>query len=209
MRFNRLAFAAAMLVPLLVISGWTSAPRSVNKTIVFDTTVFDTTEFDTTMACPAISPDGNQDPPVYYAIDLITTKKIRGARRATGVGNLTYVPSPFGVAISKSGNYVYDVSVELGNIDSKMAGQLVAWVTSTDLSDIRKIGVLDDAFKAKGQVDFQKFLVVVTLEPDGAEVGDMWTGPVVLRGMSRSGLMHTKAGHGPFQVENCASYGFS
>ena len=194
MRFNRLLFAAAILVPLLVISGWTSAPRAA---------------LNTTAACTALLPDENPDPPVYYAVDLITTKKIRGARRATGTGNLTYVQSPFGVAISKSGNYVYDLSVELGNIDSKMAGQLVAWVASTDLSEIRKIGVLDDTYKAKGRVDFQKFLVVVTLEPEGAEVGDMWTGPVVLRGMSRSGLMHTKAGHGPFQVENCASYGYS
>jgi len=36
----------------------------------------------------------------------------------------------------------------------------------------------------------------------------MWTGPVVMRGMSRSGLMHTMAGHGAFEQENCAAYGY-
>jgi len=27
--------------------------------------------------------------------------------------------------------------------------------------------------------------------------------------VSRSGLMHTMAGHGAFQQENCAAYGYS
>ena len=36
----------------------------------------------------------------------------------------------------------------------------------------------------------------------------MWTGPIVIRGMSRSGMMHTMAGHGPFEEENCAAYGY-
>ena len=42
----------------------------------------------------------------------------------------------------------------------------------------------------------------------GEEPGAMWTGPVVSRGMSRSGLMHTMAGHGPFETEPCAVYGY-
>jgi hypothetical protein len=29
-----------------------------------------------------------------------------------------------------------------------------------------------------------------------------------MRGMSRSGRMHTLAGHGPFEAEPCAKYGF-
>jgi len=148
-------------------------------------------------------------PPVYYAIDLITTKKIRGARLATGTGNVTYAHSPFGVSINRSGSYVYDLDIQLERIDSKIDGQLVAWVTTTDLKDIRLLGVLDESLHAAGRVEFNKYLVVITLEPHSQEVGESWTGPVVLRGISRSGLMHTKAGHGPFQTENCASYGFS
>ncbi|MDE2875730.1 MAG: hypothetical protein OXU69_07275 [Gemmatimonadota bacterium] len=31
---------------------------------------------------------------------------------------------------------------------------------------------------------------------------------VVIRGMSRSGMTHTMAGHGPFEEENCAAYGY-
>jgi hypothetical protein len=37
----------------------------------------------------------------------------------------------------------------------------------------------------------------------------MWTGPIVFRGMSRSGMMHTMVGHGALQMENCSSYGYA
>ena len=149
------------------------------------------------------------EPPVYYAIDLITTKKIRGARRATGTGNVTYARSPFGVSISRSGSYVYNLDVQLEKIDKSIDGTLLAWVTTFNLKDIRLLGVLDESLHTSGTVEFNKFIVVITLEPAGQDVGEKWTGPVVLRGMSRSGFMHTKAGHGPFQRENCASYGYS
>ncbi len=204
MLFKRSITSAVVLAPLLIISGWASASLS-------GTSRSDPPELAPAILCANsnLSPGEFQDPPVYYAIDLITTRKIKGARRAKGTGNLTFVGSPFGVAISKSGNYMYNINISLSNLDGEMDGQLVAWVTSTDLSDIRKVGILDDDLEAAGKVDFTKFLVVITLEPLGKDVGEMWTGPVVLRGMSRSGLMHTKAGHGPFQVENCASYGYS
>jgi hypothetical protein len=35
-----------------------------------------------------------------------------------------------------------------------------------------------------------------------------WTGPVLLRGSSPSGRMHSMAGHGPFEGEPCAVIGF-
>jgi hypothetical protein len=50
--------------------------------------------------------------------------------------------------------------------------------------------------------------VIITLEPSADDLGERWQGPVVLRGMSRSGMMHTMAGHGPFETEPCAVYGF-
>lgn len=192
MRQAALYISALLFTVALLTGGWTTGPAP---------------DLSSSRICLNRSQD--PDPPVYYAIDLVTTRKIRGARRATGTGNVTYAHSPFGVSISKSGNYVYDLSIQLEKISDSIGGRLVAWVTTTDLKDIRLLGVLDGSLAAGGRVDFNKFLVVITLEPENEEVGDMWTGPVVLRGMSRSGLMHTKAGHGPFQTENCASYGYN
>ena len=55
---------------------------------------------------------------------------------------------------------------------------------------------------------WNKFLVFVTLEPAEATGEARWQGPVVMRGLSRSGLMHTMAGHGPYEQEPCAVYGY-
>ena len=59
-----------------------------------------------------------------------------------------------------------------------------------------------------GSARWNKFLVVITLEPDDGGESGMWSGPVVFRGMSRSGMMHTMVGHGALQQENCAAYGY-
>jgi hypothetical protein len=50
------------------------------------------------------------------------------------------------------------------------------------------------------------FLVFHTAEAD--RVVQRWTGPVLLRGSSPSGRMHSMAGHGPFVGEPCAVIGF-
>lgn len=146
------------------------------------------------------------DPPAYYRIELITTRKVSGTRLATGTADVTYVPSPFGVSISPSGTYVYDLDIRINRIKSPVEGVYAVWVTSSDLKTVRLLGTLDQDFRIQGRVDLNKYLVVVSLE---TELGDRWSGPIVLRGMSRSGLMHTMAGHGPFQTENCAVYGYS
>ena len=67
--------------------------------------------------------------------------------------------------------------------------------------------MLDADTTTSGRVDWNKFLVLVTLEPS-TEVTNRWLGPVVMRGMSRSGMMHTLAGHGPYENEPCLKYGF-
>jgi hypothetical protein len=189
-RLNTLYIIAVCALLPLFVGGWVPISHASNVSVLECT-------------------QADSGPPVYYAIDLISTKKIRGARRASGIGNVMYAPSPFGVSVSSTGHYVYDLDIQLEKIDAGLDGQLVAWVTTTDLKEIRLLGPLNETFQTQGRVDFNKFLVVITLEPSGESIGEMWTGPVVLRGMSRSGLMHTKAGHGPFQVENCASYGYS
>ncbi len=152
---------------------------------------------------------GIGDPPVYYAIKLVTTKRVSGARQATGVANLTYASSPFGVAISPRGTYVYNLDIQVEKISARKKGVYAVWVTTPDLDQTKRLGILDEHMRVRGQVDWNKFLVVISLETTDNPDATSWSGPIVLRGMSRSGLMHTMAGHGPFQQEPCAVYGFN
>ena len=84
----------------------------------------------------------------------------------------------------------------------------MALVTTTEIDQIARIGTLDDDLRATGTVDWNKFIVVVTLEAEDDPTATMWKGPIVFRGMSRSGMMHTMIGHGALQQENCAAYGY-
>ena len=148
------------------------------------------------------------DPPAYYAVDLVTTRKLPGTGRASGTGHVTFAASPFGVALAPDGSYLYDVDVRLTNVKRPADGVLVAWVTTTQVDRIHRLGALDQHMSVRGQVSWNKFLVVVTLEPTDDPAAETWRGPIALRGMSRSGMMHTMAGHGPFQQELCAKYGY-
>lgn len=146
-------------------------------------------------------------PSAYYGIELLTTKRVPGTARSTGVGKIQYRASPFGISIDAEGNYNYEVAISVDHLKPPKKGVYVAWLTSSDLSQIQSLGPLVDG-RARGDVSWNKFLVVVTLEPDEKTIGKSWGGPIVLRGMSRSGLMHTLAGHGPFESEPCSKYGY-
>lgn len=156
-----------------------------------------------------LSPDLDPDPPVYYAIDLVPTRKVTGSRMATGKGDVTFAQSPFGVALSADGQYVYNLSVVMKNIRVPEGKAVDVWVTTPRLDETIHIGRLGEDLTAEGAVSFNKFLVVVSLEDGSRPAGTSWSGPIIARGMSRSGLMHTMAGHGPFEAEPCATYGYN
>ncbi len=145
----------------------------------------------------------------YYGFSLVTTKNIPGTGLGKGSVEVTFSEeSPFGISITENGSYQYDLSISLDRIKLRGAGELVAWVTTRDLSEIQMIGTLDEYHRIRGSVAWNKFLVVITLEPDGNQKLDRWQGPVVFRGMSKSGMMHTMVGHGALQEENCRAYGY-
>ncbi|MFQ5570764.1 MAG: hypothetical protein ACE5G0_13855 [Rhodothermales bacterium] len=148
------------------------------------------------------------DPPAYYQIDLVSTKRLPGTRQAKGVSRVTFATSPFGVAISPEGSYVYTLELSIEHLAPASQGAYVAWVSTPSLDKIKPLGTLDAQMRASGRVAWNKFLVIITLEPSADALGETWQGPVVLRGMSRSGMMHTMAGHGPFQQEPCAAFGY-
>jgi len=148
------------------------------------------------------------DPPAYYAIKLVSTRRLPGTRMARGVANLTFVPSPYGVSISPEGTYVYDLAIKIEGLKSPASGVYVAWLTLPNLSEVVRLGPLDEMNSINGQVHWNKFLVVISLEESDDADQERWQGPIAFRGLSRSGLMHTMAGHGPFDQEPCASFGF-
>lgn len=151
----------------------------------------------------------------YYLIELVPTRNVSGTAYVEGRANVTFRSSPFGVSIAADGSYVQDVHVEFDRLRPAPEGtEWVAWVTTTEIDQIERLGALDSAGRVSGPVSWNKFLVVVTLEPVDAQPRTApsefaWQGPVAFRGMSRSGKMHTMVGHGPLQDENCAAYGFS
>jgi hypothetical protein len=123
------------------------------------------------------------------------------------VADVTFRPSPFGIALSPTGEYVYDLSLRIDELAPARGGAYVGWVTTPDLSKVVRLGTLDESHRIGGQVAWNKFLVVISLE-ENPGAAERWSGPIVLRGMSRSGMMHTMAGHGPFASEPCAVYGY-
>lgn len=142
----------------------------------------------------------------YYTIDLVPTGRVPGTRQTHGEAAVSFAASPFGLSVTAGGQYVYNIDVDLRDLAGR-EGEFVVWVARADLGEIHRAGPLDESMTLATTVEWNKFLVVVTMEPEGTH-GDTWTGPIVFRGMSRSGRMHTMAGHGPFQAEPCAKYGY-
>ena len=177
-------FALLLLTALVAMPAWADAPPGVCRL------------------------GDDPDPPKYYAIDLVPTKRVPGARMATGTAHVTFAPSPFIVALTPEGHYVYDLRLQVEKLRPAARGHYVVWASTPQLDEVQRIGVLGADGSIEGRVGWNKFLVIITLEETDDPAQTIWQGPVVLRGMSRSGLMHTMAGHGPFETEPCAVYGY-
>ena len=137
-------------------------------------------------------------PSDYYTIELCSTLNSRGA---SGSVVLSFPPSPFGVRISKEGRYIYDMHVEVRGIPSRIEGSLVVWIATPNLDQVEKIGTMASDGTAVGRVDLSKFMVFVTREIDVSL--DRWAGPILLQGISRSGMMQSMEGHSTVDYGPC------
>jgi hypothetical protein len=146
--------------------------------------------------------------PDYYQFPMVPTGRVAGTGNAEGTAQVWFPHTPFGVAVTADGSYHYEFELQFARLRLPGDGTFVVWVTTTDLDRIEPVGPLTEPSGFKGQVGWNKFLVVVTHEADFDPEAEMWAGPVVIRGMSRSGMMHTMAGHGPFEQEKCSSFGY-
>ncbi|MDR9418724.1 hypothetical protein [Gracilimonas sp.] len=145
----------------------------------------------------------------YYTIDLVTTKNIPGTGQATGKAVMKFSPNPFGISITKDGSFRHQLDIQINKANKPEEGTFVAWVTTPSLDKIKMIGPLDENMEVSGTVEWNKYIVVITLEEETPDPNtNMWSGSIAFRGLSRSGLMHTMAGHGPFAQEPCAKYGY-
>lgn len=136
--------------------------------------------------------------PDPFAIPLTPTANGGGA---SGEARLSFAQSPFGLAVTADGRHRYRVRVATDGLRAAPDRSYVAWAVSPTLDELQKLGVLAADGAVNGEVTLNKFVVFVTSETS-VEV-ERWSGPIVLRGISRSGRMHTMAGHGPFEGEPC------
>lgn len=110
---------------------------------------------------------------------------------ANGHGRLVYAESPFGVALTQDGHARYDIQVTAAALPVPSSlGKFttyVAWAVTPDLSTWSKLGTVSNGSSTVGPVSLNKFLLVVTAEPDSASATH--AGPTVLHGISPSSLL--------------------
>ena len=105
--------------------------------------------------------------PEFYVIELVSTRRIPGSGASTGTVDVTFAPSPFGVSLTENGDYLRDLEINVSNLRAPDQGSFVVWVTTPQLDSIERVGVLGDG-TLRGQVRWNKFLVVISLEQDDA-----------------------------------------
>jgi hypothetical protein len=132
------------------------------------------------------------------AIDSIALEPTTDARGASGVAVLTRTPSPFGMSLTADGHVMYDVHVRVSGLPSDPhvydgATSYVVWATVPDLSLARRLGPVGADGSGSGQVEWNKFIVLVTAEKAG--VAPHWSGAILLKGVSPSTWMQRYQSH--------------
>jgi hypothetical protein len=133
-----------------------------------------------------------------YDIHLAPGPAVPGA---TGSARLLFADSPFGVAVSQDGRLVYDIRIEAAGLPDPASlgaySAYVAWEVSTDLSEWHRLGTVGNGTTTVGQAAWNKFLLVITAEPDSAPPDH--GGPTVLHGTSPSGWLQQFLSHPLFR----------
>ena len=131
-------------------------------------------------------------------IALLPTERAPGA---SGIVALVPARSPFAMAVAADGRLVYDLALEVrGLADPAVHGgatTYVAWVATSGLEQVDRIGALGADGRAAGRTALNKFIVLITAER--ARAPERRSGPVVLRGVSPSSLLQSFRGHAFFE----------
>ena len=133
-----------------------------------------------------------------FDIALFNTAK---APDAKGAARLGYAASPFGGAVTPDGHARYDVQFDVSGLPEPSTvgafSSYVAWAASSDLSQWVRLGVVKHGRSTVGQVELNKFLLVVTAEAN--ETPATHAGPTVLHGTSPSSWLQNFLTHPLFR----------
>jgi len=133
-----------------------------------------------------------------YDIPLAPGKAVPGAE---GSAVLRFADSPFGVAVTADGRLSYDVRITARGLpDPATLGgyrAYVAWEVSPDLTLWHRLGAVGNGTTTVGRAESNKFLLVITAEPDSAPAGH--SGPTVLHGVSPSTWLQRFLSHPLFR----------
>jgi hypothetical protein len=136
--------------------------------------------------------------PGPYDIHLLPGPVVPGA---SGSARLHFAESPFGVAVTQDGRARYDIRITASGLpDPSTLGDYsayVAWEASIDLASWRRLGTVHNGTSNVGPADWNKFLLVITAEPDSAPADH--SGPTVLHGVSPSGWLQQFLTHPLFR----------
>ncbi len=136
--------------------------------------------------------------PDLYRIPLQGTGAYNGL---DGEAVLTPARSPFGIAITTDGHFVFNLAVTVPVLPPPSAfgsrfTTYVAWVTTASLDRVERLGALKAGAPTKGRVAMSKFLVVVSAESNAT--GTKWAGPIVMKGTSPSNYLTNFSSHTMF-----------
>ncbi len=129
----------------------------------------------------------------YYTFPLDPSRSSGGS----GLVKVAFSDSPFGVAMSSDGHYNYALDITTSGLPKLDAGNYVAWATPPNLAPIVRLGTLSADGRLAAAVDMNKFILIISAETTAQTA--RWSNPIMLRGISRSSLMHSFMGHGPFE----------
>lgn len=141
--------------------------------------------------------DGRPGPDLFR-IELTSPNPASGL---SGVVVLTRPRSPFGLAVTRDGHFIYRAEVSANALPDPSSfapgsDRFVAWATTPDLDRVVRLGTLGAGETVAGRVTYNKFMVLVTAER--GEPGDRWQGPIVLLGRSASSYLASFSSHTMF-----------
>jgi amidohydrolase family protein len=120
-----------------------------------------------------------------YCIELVAAPGIAGA---SGMVELGHVPGPFTVAVTPDGRPRYRLSLSVSGLPAPQSlgdfRTYLAWVAPPAMHPVRRLGEVADGRTELGDVDLEKFVILLTAERD-AQMREP-AGRVVLRGQSPS-----------------------
>jgi suppressor of ftsI len=134
-------------------------------------------------AAPAL-PAGMCAGSVNYCAELIPTTAYPGA---SAVLELSPVPSPFDVAVTRDGRARYEVIISIAGLprpahDDPGSPVYVAWMTTMDLDSVVKLGQVKGGQTVLGETTRDQFRILISAERSASS--RTRAGPLVFRGTS-------------------------